>query len=140
VTLRALLRTSVVAALCLLLAVPSFSQIGSLSGGTIGGPSKGQVVAIVVVAVAVIAGVGILIYYEVHKNAAVVGCIVSGQDGLSLKTQKGNKTYLLSGNSAALHSGQQVALKGKKTKDSSGKLNLQVQQLAKDYGSCTPAP
>jgi hypothetical protein len=96
------------------------------------------VTAAIVGAVLVVTGIGILVYYGVHKNAATVGCLVSEQNGLSLKTQRDNKTYLLSGDSAGLQPGHQVALKGKKAKDSAGKLTLQVQKLAKDYGECKP--
>jgi hypothetical protein len=134
VTLRSLLRASVAVALCLLLAVPSFPQTGY---GNIG-PSKGEVVAIIVAAAVVLTGIGILVYYEVHKHAPMVGCVVSDQNGLSLRTQKDNKIYPLSGDSADLHPGQQVGLKVKKTKDSTGKITFEVQKLAKSYGECKP--
>jgi hypothetical protein len=133
-TLRSLLRTSVTLALCLLLAAPSVPQTGF---GNIG-PSKGQAIAIIVAAAVVVTGIGILVYYGVHKNAATVGCLVSDQNGLSLKTPKDNKSYLLSGDSAGLQPGHQVGVKGKKAKDSAGKLTLQVQKIAKDYGECKP--
>ena len=128
-----LLRTPTVLALCLVLAVPAFPQ----NYGNIG-PSKGEVIAIIVGAAVAITGVGLLVYHETHKHASVVGCVTSGADGLSLKNEKDKKVYALSGDSAALKAGEQVALKGKKTKDSSGKPTFQVEKLTKDYGACHP--
>jgi hypothetical protein len=131
---RCVLRASMGLAVCLLLAVPSVPQSGL---GNIG-PSKGQAVAAIVAAAVVVTGVGILVYYKVHKHAAIVGCVVSDQNGFSLKTAKGDKTYLLSGDSGGLRAGHQVALKGRRIKEPAGKLTLQVQKLVKDYGECKP--
>lgn len=133
-TLRSVSRTSAVLALCLLLAVPAFPQT-DLSGI---GPSKGQIAAAIVGAVAVIIGVVVLVYYGTHKHASIVGCVASGPSGLSVRNDKDKKTYALAGDSAALRPGQQVALKGKKGKDATGKPTFLVQQLTKDYGDCQP--
>jgi DNA-binding CsgD family transcriptional regulator len=49
---------------------------------------------------------------------------------------KGQEDYALSGDSAALRLGQQVAFNGKKMKDASGKLTFPVKKLAKNCGEC----
>jgi hypothetical protein len=134
--LPSLLRTSAALALCLLLVLPAFSQT-NVNYGNIG-PSKGEVVGIIVGAAAAITGVGFLIYHETHKHPSITGCVASGPDGLTLQNEKDKKVYALSGDSAALRAGQRVALKGKKIKDSSGKPSFQVEKLATDYGACNP--
>ena len=127
------LRTFMAAAFCLLLAVPGFPQ----NYGNIG-PSKGEVIGIIAGAAAVLGVTGYLIYRSTHKHASIQGCVTSYQNGLSLSTDKDNKTYFLAGDSAALRPGQHVALSGKKRKDSSGKLIFEVQKLKKDLGECQP--
>jgi hypothetical protein len=122
-----------VVALCLLLAVPGFSQ----NYGDIG-PSKGEVIGIITGAAAVLGVTGYLIYRGTHKHASIQGCVTSDQNGLSLRNDKDKKTYFLGADSAALRPGQHVALTGKKRKDSSGKLIFEVQKLKKDLGECQP--
>ena len=119
--------------LCLLLARPAFPQTGL---GNIG-PSKGQVIAAIAGAAAVITAVGFLIYHKTHKHSSITGCLASVADGLVLQNEKDKKVYVLSGNSAGLKGGDRVTVKGKKTKDSSGKPSLQVEALTKNFGTCT---
>jgi hypothetical protein len=59
----------------------------------------------------------------------------SGADALTLQNEKDKKGYTLSGDSAALRAGQRVTLKGKKSKDTSGR-SFQVEKLIKDHGAC----
>jgi hypothetical protein len=127
-----LLRTLVVLILCLVLAVPATSQSGL---GQIG-PSNGEIAGILVGAGAVIAVVAIVIYRKTHKHPTIAGCVSPGADGLSLTNKKDSKVYALSGDTASLKANEQVALKGKKLKDSNGKPTFQVEKLAKDYGAC----
>jgi hypothetical protein len=127
------LRTSTAVALCLLLALPAFSQTGL--GGI--GPSKGEVIGIVVGVAAALTVVGFLIYHETHKHPSITGCVASA-DGLTLQNKKDKKVYALSGDSAALKAGERVTVKGKKVKNSSGKPSFQVEKLTKDFGTCTP--
>ena len=126
-------RASMALALCLLLARPAFPQSGSY--GSIG-PSKGEIIGGIAGGAAVLTAVGYLIYHETHKHLTITGCTASGAAGLSLTDEKDSKVYVLSGDMAALKAGEQVALKGKKTKDSSGKLTFRVEKLTKDFGAC----
>lgn len=126
-------RTITALGLCLALSVPAFPQN---YGGI--GPSKGEVVGIIAGAAAVLGVTGYLIYRGAHRHGSIQGCVTSDQNGLSLKNDKDKKTYFLAGDSAALRPGQNVALSGKKTKDSSGKAIFQVQKLKKDLGECQP--
>jgi len=137
-TIPSLLRNSMVLALCLLLALPAFPQTGIGNLGNLGniGPSKGEVIAIIVGAVVVLTGVGFLVYHETHKHPSITGCVASGADGLTLQNEKDKKAYALSGDSAALKAGERVTVKGKKRKDSGGKVSFQVEKVTKDFGSC----
>ena len=130
-------RASIALALCVLLAVPAFPQqgIGDLSGI---GPSKGEIVAIIVGMVVVLVGVGFLVYHETHKHPSITGCVVSGAEGLTLQNERDKKVYALPPGAVELKAGERVTVKGKKHKDSAGKLSLQVETLTKDFGSCTP--
>ena len=129
-TLRAVLRTSTVVVLCLVLAIPVSSRDI--------GPSKGEVAGLIVAAVVAVVGVGVLIYYGTHKHAGISGCVDSDGNGLSVRNGNDKKSYALSGDLAGVTPGRQMALKGKKLKDSSGRLTFQVQKLTKDNGECRP--
>ena len=131
-----LLRTSAALALCLLLSLPTFAQTGGFGGFGNIGPSKGEVVAIIVGVAVVITVGGFLIYHETHKHPSITGCVATGADGLTLKNEKDKKVYALPGDFAALGVGERDTLKGKKVKDSSGRAPFQVEKLTKDYGKC----
>jgi len=133
-----LLRTSATLALCLLFSLPTFAQTGGFGGFGNIGPSKGEVVAIIVGVAVVITVGGFLIYHETHKHPSITGCIASGADGLTLKNEKDKKVYALSGDFAALGVGERGTLKGKKMKDSNGRTSFQIEKLTKDYGKCNP--
>jgi hypothetical protein len=133
-TIPSLLRNCMVLALCLLLALPAFPQSG---GGSIG-PSKGEIVGIIVGVAAGLAVVGVLVYHEAHKRSSITGCVVSGADGLTLQNEKDKKVYALPPGAVELKAGERVTIRGKKRKDSNGKLSLQVETLTKDFGSCAP--
>jgi hypothetical protein len=134
-TWRAVLRTFTATALCLVLALQAFPQTGGF--GNIG-PSKGEVVGIIAGVAVGIGVAGYLIYRGTHKRVSIQGCVTSDENGLRLSNEKDKKTYTLAGDSGTLQSGQRVALSGKKTKDSTGKLIFQVQKLARDFGACQP--
>lgn len=129
-----LLRGSVVLVLCLTLVFPSFSQGGF---GQIG-PSKGEIAGVLVAAGVVIGGLIYLAYHETHKHPTITGCVSSVPDGMTLTAQKDKKVYVLSGELSAVKDGEEVAVKGKKSKGSAGKLLFQVEKVSKDLGVCRP--
>ena len=95
---------------------------GAAIGGALGG---------------VAAGVGIT-YLVLRNRATIVGCVEPSSAGkMKLMNEKDKNTYaLLASNDVTLAPGQRVALRGKKSKDSSGEPVFQVQKLAKNYGTC----
>jgi hypothetical protein len=133
--LTSLLRTSAGLALCLLLALPAFPQLGGNLGNI--GPSKGEVIGAIAGAAAALTVVGFLVYHETRKHPSITGCVAPGADGLTLQNEKEKKAYAFSGDSATLKAGGRVTLKGKKSRDASGKPSFQVERIIKDYGTCS---
>ena len=110
---------------------------GTGSTGTSTGRSYGNGAAIGGALGGVAAGVGIT-YLVLRNRGTIVGCVEpSGAGKMKLMNEKDKNTYaLLASNDVTLVPGQRVALKGKKSKDSSGEPVFQVQKLAKNYGTC----
>jgi hypothetical protein len=129
------LRWTLALSLCLILTLPASPQSGGY--GSIG-PGKGEVIGGIAGGAAVLGAVGYLIYHETHKHTAVTGCLASSGDGLSLTSETGKEVYALTGNLATLQAGKRVGIRGKKSKDSNGKLVLRVEKVVKDLGSCQP--
>jgi hypothetical protein len=130
------LRASAALALCLLPGLPALPQTNGGYGNI--GPSKGEVIGIIVGAAAALTVVGLIIYHETHKHPSITGCVAPVADGLTLKNEKDKKVYVLSGDSAALRAGERVTLKGQKIKGSFEKPSFQVEKLTRDYGTCNP--
>ena len=55
---------------------------------------------------------------------------------MKLLNEKDQNTYALVAANVALNPGDRVALRGKKSKDNSGKPTFEVSKLVKDYGAC----
>ncbi len=130
-------------ALAMSMSVLAFAQygggggMGSTGTGTSTGRSYGNGAAIGA-GVGAAAGIGAA-YLLLRNRGTIVGCVEPSRAGkMKLMNEKDKNTYaLLASNDVTLAPGERVALKGKKTKDSSsGKPVFQVQKLAKDYGSC----
>lgn len=128
--------------LCAALAASAFAQYpgGGMGGTTTGGytaPKGGYSAGTgIAIGAGAAAGVG-LAYLALHNRATLVGCVEQSSSGNKLMDEKDKKTYaLLASNDIALSPGERVAVKGKKTKDDSGKLTFQATKLVKDYGSC----
>jgi hypothetical protein len=131
VTSRSLFRTIPALGLCLAVGIPAFPK-------TYGNIGPSEVIGIIAGGAAVLGVTGYLIYRGAHKHASIQGCVVSDENGLTLRNEKDKKTYFLAGDSASLRPGQHVTLSGKKTKNSSGKFIFQVQRLKTDLGECQP--
>ena len=100
------------------------SGYGSSSGAAIG------------IGLGAAAGAG-LAFWALHNRPNVVGCVQRSEHGNALLNEKDGKTYnLLPGSDVSLSPGERVALKGKKTQDSSGTYSFQAVKLVKDYGAC----
>jgi hypothetical protein len=126
--------------LSLALAATAFAQYGgggttSTSGGYTpkGGYSTGTDVAI---GAAAAASVGAA-YLLLRHRGTVVGCVEPSASGTKLLDEKDKNTYaLVASKNVVLAPGERVSLKGKKSKDESGKPIFEAQRIVKDYGSC----
>jgi hypothetical protein len=107
-------------------------------------PTQSDVVWIGIAIGAIGAGIGIGIYYAVHHNHSLTGCVISGADGLQLQSRGDQQTYLLVGDVAGIKPGERIHVSGKKAKAANGAgPQFIVEKLGKDYGSCkvsTAAP
>jgi hypothetical protein len=134
-------------ALATVLAVCSISAVAQYGGGTGGGTSSGSTAptytsrsygskgAIIGGVVGGAALAGGLLWWHAHKRATVVGCV--GPHASTLLSEKNNQTYSITSEKGVdLKPGERVKVSGKKI-GKNADLALEVDQLRKDYGSCT---
>ena len=136
--------------LALALGAPAFAQYGGggmggggMSGGSTssnGGyvkPKGGYGGAGTAVGAAAGVGAGVGIGYLVLRNhRTVVGCVQPTSGGIKLMNEKDQRTYALLASNVSLNPGERVVLRGRKSKDDTGKPTFEVAKLVKDYGSC----
>jgi len=93
---------------------------------------------IIIAAIAVGAAIGIGVFYAIHHTPSLKGCAVAGPDGLELKNEGDQKTYLLTGDTAGVKAGERVRVAGKKKagKGATGDTTFLVEKLKKNYGAC----
>ena len=91
------------------------------------------------VGIGAVIAVAIIVPVEIsHSHHILTGCIVTGANGLELRTSDA-KTYSLEGDAAGIKVGDKVKIHGskiKKTKDSTGPGVFKVENLNRDYGPC----
>jgi hypothetical protein len=102
--------------------------------------SNGEIAGAIVgiAAAGVVIGVGT--YYLLRK-ASITGCVVSDQNGLELRNESDQQTYMLIGDTAGIKAGDRIRVKGKKKrKESSAGAKFLVEEQAKNYGPCRALP
>lgn len=117
------------------------------SGGTRGtsGYSAGSGKAIgigVGVAAGAAVGIALLIHHRhaaARSEASVIGCTQSLFNGISLKNEKDNQTYMILSSGTPLQPGERVELKGVAAEEGSGNLAFRVRSLVNNYGTCGSA-
>lgn len=97
------------------------------------GPSKAQIVGVVVGAGIVI---GVVVYLAVPKHKTVEGCVQPSDEGLQLMSDQGKQSYALQTDNITLQPGRRFKLRGKRGKMKSGTLDFRVTKLVKDEGLC----
>jgi hypothetical protein len=130
-------------ALVFVLCLPAGAQSPNiLAPGSTIGPSKGEVVGIIVGAIAAVAAVVIVTVVVIHHSAKarrITGCVVTSPNGLTVNNERDNRVYALSGDTAGVKAGERVSLQGHKINPDAGNpLGWQVSQIQKDYGACQP--
>ena len=126
---RTLFRRALISAICLGLALDTApSRADTL---------KTDADLIILGGVAVVAAIGVGVFFAFHHGASIKGCAVNGPDGLEIRTQNGANVYQLSGATAEVRAGDLVRLKGKKRRAQNGDVPMfVVSGVAKDYGGC----
>lgn len=105
------------------------------------GPSGGQIAAATAIVGGVVIGTAVLIHVH-NEHHQLKGCVVSGPNGLELRTEDGKKTWALDGDVSKVHPGDLVQLHGnrvKRTKDTTSEETFQVEKLKKHVGTCPAA-
>lgn len=122
--------------LSLALSSSARAQYGGGMGSSSGSHSYGSGTGIAIGAAAG-AGAGIA-YLALRNRGTLRGCVQQSADGSSALVSENDKTTyaLVAGKDVVLAPGERVALKGKKSKDDSGKQTFEVQKLVKSYGAC----
>lgn len=135
------LNTSIVGILLIATGVPSAAQAGPPCGPDL--PIKctpGKDAAIL----AGIAGAGALAIFLAYRmdhpraQASVEGCTALVEGVIVLSEQGTQSSYLLTGARKNVKTGERVVLRGKKSRNATGKSALRVTKVVKDEGPCEP--
>lgn len=126
-----LCRVVVVGVFCMALVAPARAE-------TLATAEKQIIVGIVVVSAAVAVGVTLLVLHYKHKKSSITGCVTSGANGMSLTDEKDQRTYALSGDTAAIKPGDRMTLQGKQLKRKDAALVFESQNVGRDFGACKP--
>ena len=143
---KGLLRLALSLSLVLLAAAQASAQYGGggMAGGT-GTPGTPGYVApsngygsgkAIGIGAGAAAGGAAVLFLALHHRGMVSGCVQPADDGLRLVDEKNKKSYVLATNALILKPGQQVELKGQKSKNESGVQTFEAKKLVKDLGSC----
>jgi hypothetical protein len=99
-----------------------------------------EIVAGIVAVSAAVVVVVVVVAIHYSKRRAITGCVISGENGMSVTDEKDKQIYALSGNTTGVKPGDRMRLKGKKVK-SKGADSTRVWEargVAKDFGVCQP--
>jgi len=110
-----------------------------LAPGSTFGPSKGEVVGIIVGAAAVVA---VVVFVVIHysKKRSVTGCVNSTENGMTIADEKDKRVYKIVGDTLGVKPGDRVKLHGKKKKSNGADKTLvwETENVTKDFGACRP--
>jgi hypothetical protein len=108
------------------------------SGGY--GSGNGKAIGIGVgVAAGAALGIGLLVHHHhaaARNQTSMIGCTESVLDGMTLKNEKDNLTYMIVSSGTTLQPGQRVELKDVAVDQSSGTHSFRVKSLVNNYGTC----
>lgn len=97
------------------------------------GPTKAEVVG---AAIGVAAVITLVVYLSVPKQKTIEGCVKSTNGVNILTNENDHHSYELLSETVLIQPGHRLKLKGKKRKDKSGTLHLEVKKLVKEEGTC----
>jgi hypothetical protein len=106
--------------------------LSNSNGGAVERDGKLAVAGIVVVAVAIVVVTVILVK---HRPQRVTGCIVSNANRMSVRDERDQRSYTLSGGDAGVKVGSRMTLVGKR-KHAGHAFLFEVHRVANDFGAC----
>ena len=125
-----------------LIAILSVALSGSVEAQTGGGKivSNGTIAGVVVGVLAAVVIVAYVVVHESSKKRTITGCVIRGENGMSLTDEKDKRSYALSGNTADIKPGDRMSLQGKKIKpkDAGKPVVWETRTISKDFGACQP--
>jgi|HubBroStandDraft_1064217.scaffolds.fasta_scaffold114796_2 hypothetical protein len=89
-------------------------------------------------AIAVVAAVATA--HHRRKKIVITGCVMAGENGMTITDEEDRNTYALSGNTAGIKPGDRVQLVGKKMKQKEADKTLvwDAKEVTRDFGVCQP--
>jgi hypothetical protein len=148
---RWLARVAGILLLCLAVSATASAQYGgggtggtgsTGSSGTTGsyGSGNGKDIGIGVGAAAgAVVGIAVLVHHHhaaERAQASVIGCAQTEANGISLKNENDNETYMILAGGTPVQPGERVELKGTASSEASGAHVFRVSSLVKSYGTC----
>jgi len=118
---------------------------GSSSTGASNGYGSGSGKAIgigVGAAAAAAVGIALLVHHHraaAHSDTSLIGCTQSMMNGITLKNENDNQTYMILSSGTRLQPGERVELKGVVTDAGSGSQAFRVRSVVNNYGTCGSA-
>ena len=74
----------------------------------------------------------LILHHQRNKQRTITGCVSSVANGMSLKDEKDQKVYTLSGDATGMKSGERMTIEGRRKNT----LVFDVQKVTKDFGVC----
>lgn len=127
---KCILRVTLVAILCFMLAAPAQAGNYRTAGEEV-------LIGIVVVAAVVAVLVTFLILHHRDHGSEITGCVSSGTNGMTLTDEIDKRTYTLVGDTSAIKTRDRMTLEGKR-KTKGNTFIFQAHKVNRDFGVCRP--
>jgi hypothetical protein len=98
------------------------------------------VIAATTAAAAIAVVVTVASVHHRRKKIVITGCVISGDNGMTVTDEEDRKTYAISGNGTGIKPGDRVKLEGKRVKPKSPDKTFvwEAKEVIKDFGVCQP--
>jgi hypothetical protein len=98
------------------------------------------VIAATTAAAAIAVVVTVASIHHRRKKIVITGCVISGDNGMTVTDEEDRKTYAISGNATGIKPGDRMKLEGKKVKPKSPDKTFvwEAKEVIKDFGVCQP--
>jgi len=98
------------------------------------------IIASAVAVAAIAVGVTMTIVHHKRNKIVVTGCVIPWEKGMKVTDEEDKKTYVLSGDTSGIKTGDRMKLEGKrlKAKNPDNSRVWETKQVIKDFGVCQP--